>query len=101
MINNARTLMHKRAHTSGLLTIEKVKLREGKDMERREILLSSTILRRVFDTKSCVITMDAFEDPNLGMSESIARGMIRSVLCVPLIAHDEVGGWMLHECTTY
>ena len=80
---------------TGMLTIDKVKLREGKGMENREILLSSTILKQVFETKKSLITMDAFEDPSLGKSESIARGMIRSVICVPLVAHNQVHG-ILH-----
>jgi adenylate cyclase len=84
-----------RDRRTGILSIEKVKIRENKGHENREILLSSTVLKKVYDTKASLIVADAFEDPHLGKSESIARGMIRSVICVPLVAHNEVHG-ILH-----
>ncbi|KAI9136332.1 hypothetical protein BKA69DRAFT_1104918 [Paraphysoderma sedebokerense] len=80
---------------TSLLTTNMVKLREGKGYEGREILLSSTILQRVYNTRKCLITSDACEDPDLGKSKSIAKGQIRSVICVPIIAHDQVLG-ILH-----
>ncbi|KAJ1512369.1 hypothetical protein HMI54_008474 [Coelomomyces lativittatus] len=80
---------------TSLLVTHMVKLREGKGYEGREILLSSTILQRVYTTRKCLITSDACEDPDLGKSQSIARGQIRSVICVPIVAHDEVLG-ILH-----
>lgn len=78
-----------------LLTTKMVKLREGKGHEGKEILLSSTILQRVYQTRTCLITTDACEDPYLGMAKSIAKGKIRSVISVPLIGHDKVLG-ILH-----
>ncbi|KAI3645449.1 hypothetical protein MP228_008377 [Amoeboaphelidium protococcarum] len=80
---------------TSILTIDKVKLRNIKGIDKKEILLSNTVLKKVVNTKTCVITSDAFQDPLLGQAESIARGMIRSVICVPLIAHDQVHG-ILH-----
>ncbi|ORZ30913.1 hypothetical protein BCR44DRAFT_63776 [Catenaria anguillulae PL171] len=77
---------------TNLLVTTMVKLREGKGYEGREILLSSTILQRVYKTRKSLITSDACEDPDLGKSKSIAKGQIRSVICVPLIAHEEVLG---------
>ncbi|KAI9342632.1 hypothetical protein BDR26DRAFT_859283 [Obelidium mucronatum] len=81
--------------TTGNLVTHYVKLREGSATEGKEILLSSTILRRVFDTKVSVISRDATEDPMLGMAASVRYGQIRSVICVPLIAHAQVHG-ILH-----
>jgi adenylate cyclase len=78
--------------STSLLVTNMVKLREGKGYEGREILLSSTILQRVYRTRKSLITADAFEDPDLGKAKSIAIGQIRSVLCVPIIAHDDVLG---------
>lgn len=72
-----------------------VKLREGKSNEGREILLSSTILRKVMYSRVALVTRDAYEDPQLGMAASIRYGQIRSVICVPLIAHNKVLG-ILH-----
>ncbi|KAI9218273.1 hypothetical protein BC828DRAFT_389092 [Blastocladiella britannica] len=77
---------------TSLLITTMVKLREGKGYEGREILLSSTILQRVYKTRKSLITSDACEDPDLGKSKSIAKGQIRSVICVPIIAHEEVLG---------
>ncbi|KAI9343067.1 hypothetical protein DFJ73DRAFT_524033 [Zopfochytrium polystomum] len=80
--------------TSHLVT-HYVKLREGKANEGREILLSSTILRKVMYSRVALVTRDAYEDPMLGKAASIRYGQIRSVICVPLIAHNKVLG-ILH-----
>ncbi|KAJ3053774.1 hypothetical protein HK097_003412, partial [Rhizophlyctis rosea] len=80
---------------TGILATHYVKLREGKANEEREILLSSTILRKVYYTRKCLITSDACEDPLLGKAASVKHGQIRSVICVPLIAHKTVHG-ILH-----
>ena len=72
-----------------------VKIREGRGDEGKEIALSSTILSRVFNTKKCLITVDTSMDPDLGRVKSIAKGNIRSVMCLPLIAHGKVLG-LLH-----
>jgi adenylate cyclase len=80
---------------TGILATEFVKLREGKSNEGREILLSSTILRKVFYTRKCLITSDACEDPMLGKAASVRYGQIRSVICVPLISNGKVHG-ILH-----
>ncbi|KAJ3028395.1 UNVERIFIED_CONTAM: hypothetical protein HDU68_001789 [Siphonaria sp. JEL0065] len=81
--------------TTGNLVTHYVKLREGSATEGKEILLSSTILRRVFDTRISVISRDATEDPSWGKAASVLHGQIRSVICVPLIAHAQVHG-ILH-----
>ena len=75
---------------TGILGTHYVKLREGKANEGREILLSSTILRKVLYSRMCLITSDAYEDPMLGKAASVRYGQIRSVICVPLIAHNKV-----------
>ena len=80
---------------TGILGTQMVKLREGKSNEGREILLSSTILRKVFYSRKLLITSDACEDPFLGKAASVKHGQIRSVICVPLIAHNKVNG-ILH-----
>ncbi|KAJ1549752.1 hypothetical protein HK405_002435, partial [Cladochytrium tenue] len=72
-----------------------VKLRDGTANEGREILLSSTILRRVFESRVSLVTLDAYEDPMLNKAMSVKHGQIRSVICVPLVAHDKVHG-ILH-----
>ncbi|KAL2916424.1 hypothetical protein HK105_203854 [Polyrhizophydium stewartii] len=80
---------------TAVLSKHYVKLREGKANEGREILLSSTILQKVYTSRNCLITSDAYEDPMLGKAASIMVGQIRSVICIPLVAHNIVHG-ILH-----
>ncbi|KAJ3201111.1 hypothetical protein HDU82_008355, partial [Entophlyctis luteolus] len=57
--------------TTGNLVTHYVKLREGSASEGKEILLSSTILRKVLDSRISLISRDATEDPMLGMAASV------------------------------
>lgn len=81
--------------STGFLSTHYVKLRSNSKDEKREILLSSTILNKVFYSRKCLVTSDACEDPMLGKAASVRHGQIRSVICVPLIAHGKVYG-ILH-----
>ncbi|KAI8904359.1 hypothetical protein EDD86DRAFT_77856 [Gorgonomyces haynaldii] len=80
---------------TGFLSTHYVKLGESQAKEVKEILLSSTIIQKVFYSRKCLITSDAYEDPMLGKAASVRYGQIRSVICVPLIAHNKVYG-ILH-----
>jgi adenylate cyclase len=80
---------------TGFLSPHYVKLLDEKSAQGQEILLSSTILNKVFYSRKCVITRDAWEDPLLGKAASVRHGQIRSVICVPLMAHATVYG-ILH-----
>lgn len=76
---------------TGFLGTHYVKLREGKEAnEEREILLSSTIMKKVYYSRKCLVTSDACEDPMLGKAASVKYGQFRSVICVPLVAHGKV-----------
>lgn len=77
------------------MSVHYVKLADPQPLEPREILLSSTIIHKVFDSRKCLITSDAFEDPILKQADSVRHGQIRSVICVPLIAHNKIYG-ILH-----
>ena len=81
--------------STGFLTPHHVKLRPGRGNEKKEILLSSTILNKVFYSKKCLVTSDACEDPMLGKAASVRHGQLRSVICVPLMAHRKIYG-ILH-----
>jgi adenylate cyclase len=81
--------------TTGFLSTHYVKLGAEQAKECKEILLSSTIIHKVFYSRKCVITSDAMDDPLLGLAASVRHGQIRSVICVPLISHDKVYG-ILH-----
>jgi adenylate cyclase len=81
--------------TTGFLSTHYVKLGAEQAKECKEILLSSTIIHKVFYSRKCVITSDAMDDPLLGLAASVRHGQIRylsfskprSVICVPLISH--------------
>ncbi|KAJ3329039.1 hypothetical protein HDU76_008759 [Blyttiomyces sp. JEL0837] len=81
--------------TTGNYGTHYVKLREGRASEGEEILLSSTILKKVHESKVSLITRDAYEDPMLAKAASVRGLQIRCVICVPLIAHNKVHG-ILH-----
>eukprot|EP00842_Homolaphlyctis_polyrhiza_P007106 jgi/Hompol1/985/HPOL_002624-RA len=80
---------------TGTLITHHVKLREGAEEEGKEILLSSTIIRKVYESRKCLITTDARQDTALRAAESVQHGKFRSVICVPLIAHNKIHG-ILH-----
>ncbi|KAL2916432.1 hypothetical protein HK105_203862 [Polyrhizophydium stewartii] len=84
---------------TGQLATHHVKLREGFEDEGKEILLSSTILKLVYESRKCLITTDASKDQALRAAASVMHGQIRSVICVPLIAHNKVHG-ILHLDST-
>lgn len=62
--------------STGFLSTHYVKLAESQATER-EILLSSTIIHKVFYSRKCLITSDACEDPMLGQAASVRHGQIR------------------------
>ena len=74
---------------TGTLATQHVKLRHELD-DKEEIVLSSTILKRVYETRKCLVTMDASKDSTLQAAASVMHSKIRSVICLPLIAHNKV-----------
>lgn len=54
--------------------------------------VSRTILIDVFQSGQAILTNNAAQDERLQSSETIARFMLRSVMCVPLIYRDYVSG---------
>ncbi|TPX32988.1 hypothetical protein SmJEL517_g04037 [Synchytrium microbalum] len=93
MVDRGVILLVDRA--TGILATHLVKLRPGSDPDVREIMLSSTILKKVLQSRIALITSDATRDPNLERSASVRQGSIRSVICMPLIAHNKIHG-ILH-----
>lgn len=77
---------------TGTLATQHVKLRRGfeEQGEGAEIVLSSTILKRVYESRKCLVTMDASKDASLQAAASVMTSKIRSVVCLPLIAHNKV-----------
>jgi adenylate cyclase len=64
------------------------------DQEKKEILLSSTIVNAAIQDRASVLSSDAFLDPRFSGSQSIIAQGIRAAMCVPLVAHDKVLGLM-------
>jgi len=54
--------------------------------------VSRTILNEVITTGKALLTDNASVDPNLQESETVARFVLRSVLCVPLVYKDLIIG---------
>lgn len=74
---------------TGTLATHHVKLRSSGD-EGKEIVLSSTILKRVYESRKCLVTADASQDKALMAAASVMSGQLRSVICLPLVGHNKV-----------
>ena len=59
------------------------------------ISISQTIIQKVLEDKAAVLSLDARSDPRFSKSESVQLHGIRSVMCVPLMVHNEIMG-ILH-----
>lgn len=57
--------------------------------------VSQTIIRKVLDEKTAVLSLDARTDPRFSKSESVQMHSIRSIMCVPLIHQEKILG-ILH-----
>ena len=74
---------------TGTLATHQVKLRSS-DEEGKEIILSSTILKRVYESRKVLLTMDATQDKSLQAAASVLRSKMRTVICLPLVGHNKV-----------
>ena len=59
------------------------------------VSISQTIIQKVLEDKAAVLSLDARSDPRFNKSESVQLHGIRSVMCVPLMYHNEMMG-ILH-----
>jgi len=57
-----------------------------------EVVVSDTVLKRVVETRSAVLTADAILDSRFSSSESIVAQGIRSAMAVPLLAKGTMKG---------
>ncbi len=57
-----------------------------------DVVVSDTVLKRVVDTRSAVLTADAILDSRFSSSESIVAQGIRSAMAVPLISKGVLRG---------
>ena len=69
--------------------------RRSVEGEGNGISISQTIIQKVLEDKAAVLSLDARSDPRFSKSESVQLHGIRSVMCVPLMYHNEIMG-ILH-----
>lgn len=72
-----------RSPKTGRLVTEAQKQRRAGDDE--SVRLSRTILNKVIEEKTGILSADTASDSKFNMSESISNLSIRSILCVPMI----------------
>lgn len=59
-----------------------------RDSEEETVRLSRTVLNKVIEEKTGVLSADALNDRQFQMSESVSNLSIRSMMCAPLIGLD-------------
>jgi class 3 adenylate cyclase/GAF domain-containing protein len=61
-------------------------------LESKDLQISQSIVRKVFESGEAIITTDAQNDPRFNAQQSIMSLHIRSIVCVPLKAKDRAIG---------
>lgn len=74
------------------LALKAARSREGQEEE--EISLSKTLIKQVRETGEAILTTDAMADQRFREAESIILHDIRSTMCVPIKAKEEMLGIM-------
>jgi HD-GYP domain-containing protein (c-di-GMP phosphodiesterase class II) len=81
-----------------------IKAARGMDqvkLEGEDFFVSKTIVRRVAETGSPVLTTNAQEDPRFEQQKSVLEHNLRSILCVPLKLKDETIGVIFVDSRVY
>ena len=60
--------------------------------ENRPVQVSRTIIFKVMEERSAILSNDVTASPELAASESIIASRINSILCVPLVSFEELLG---------
>lgn len=85
-----------------VLTPQLVRYRTPQRGCRPKIITSKTIINHVLETKGGLLCANAMTDDRFSgenMQDSIHRLGLRSVICVPIIARDQVHGIMHMDCS--
>ncbi len=69
-----------------------VRHRDKAGKMNEKIAISSSIVKNVVENKQAVLIDDAQGDLQYGQQESVVNLAIRSVMCVPILYHDQVLG---------
>lgn len=75
----------------------KLQLRAARNMEREtlqseDMEISRTVIQSVLDTEAGVVTTDAQTDPRFAGQQSVVFHALKSILCAPLRANNEIIG---------
>jgi two-component system, NtrC family, sensor kinase len=81
------------ADDTGLFNPVAVQVREGME-SGKGIGISKTILMRCLRERVAILTQDAVRDDRFGGAKSVVAQQMRSVMCVPLISHHHVFGFI-------
>ena len=78
-------------------TTGELKLRAARNMEREtlqseDMEVSRTVIQSVLDTEAGVVTTDAQTDPRFAGQESVVFHALKSIMCAPLRANNEIIG---------
>ncbi|MFZ5923409.1 MAG: adenylate/guanylate cyclase domain-containing protein [Chloroflexota bacterium] len=77
---------------AGEMTTRVARNWEQESINPSEFAISRTIVKRVIEEGQAVLTTNAQEDPRFGGQESIIAFNLRSILCVPLKAKNDLIG---------
>ncbi len=70
-----------------------IKVREGEGNEQ-QVTISKTIAREVMDKRKGILSSDAMGDSRFAGGQSIVNFQIRSMMCVPLLAQEDILGFI-------
>jgi signal transduction histidine kinase len=90
-----------REEQSGKLEPRIVRCRSKKDNEKVRIATSRSVINHILETKEGVLCANAQNDARFGAGakdSSLHRMGLRSVICVPILAHEEVVGIIHFDC---
>lgn len=77
---------------TGKLDLRAARNLEKETLESRDMDVSRTVLRNVFETGQGIVTTDAQQDPRFASQESVILYALRSVMCAPLRVRDRISG---------
>ena len=67
-------------------------IKRADDQDTSELQISKTIVRKSLTEKKAILISDAAQDDRFEAAVSVMKFSIRSMMCVPLICHNEVLG---------
>ncbi|MGD8454281.1 MAG: ATP-binding protein [Phycisphaerae bacterium] len=91
-------ILMRRSH-DGELHPEVVRFRQQRELaDGTSITASRTIIHHVLHTREGVLCSNAVSDQRFGRGKSVQNLGMRSVICCPIVAHDEIIGVIHLDC---